>query len=163
MTVQRLVLRGGECALIQIGGVPVAAGREVHHPRLGAATRALPCVEGPARDDPAVETARRSVEALLERLDRSCGPALDLLAPAHRRLVDSAAALVRLGYPCDTEHLPPYGRLAARLAVTDLDMIEEQPTPTGRIEAAVALTVLYAPVFLSRRRMAHAQESARRF
>ncbi|MEU0255085.1 MerR family transcriptional regulator [Streptomyces sp. NPDC006184] len=51
-------------ALIRIGGVPVAAAREVipamedesldHHPRLGAATRAPPCVEGPAGDDPAV-------------------------------------------------------------------------------------------------------------
>ncbi|MFH8630861.1 MerR family transcriptional regulator [Streptomyces lydicus] len=65
-------------ALIQIGGVPVAAAREViaaaedesldHHLRLGAATRALPCAEAPAEDDPAVRTARRSVEALLERL-----------------------------------------------------------------------------------------------
>ncbi|MFJ9413292.1 MerR family DNA-binding transcriptional regulator [Streptomyces sp. NPDC101227] len=86
-----------------------------------------------------------------------------LLQPAHRRLVESVAALARLGYPCDTEQLLPYGRLAAQLAVTDLDMVEEQPTPTGQIEAAVALTVLYEPVLLSLRRMAHAEESARRF
>ncbi|WP_327158336.1 MerR family transcriptional regulator [Streptomyces tubercidicus] len=160
-------------ALIQIGRVPVAGAREViaaaedesldHHLRLGAATRALPCAERPAEDDPAVETARRSVEALLERLGWSAGPGPDMRNPAHRRLIDSVAALVRLGYPCDTEQLLPYGRLAAQLAVTDLDMVEEQPTPTGQIEAAVALTVLYEPVLLSLRRMAHAQESARRF
>lgn len=160
-------------ALIQIGGVPVAAAREViaaaedesldHHLRLGAATRALPCAEAPADDDPAVETARRSVEGLLARLGWSCEPGADVPDPAHRRLVDSVAALVRLGYHCDTEHLLPYGTLAARLAVTDLDMIEEQPTATGQIEAAVALTVLYEPVLLSLRRMAHARESARRF
>jgi hypothetical protein len=59
--------------------------------------------------------------------------------------------------------LLPYGRLAAQLAVTDLDMVEEQPTPSEQIEAAVALTVLYEPVLLSLRRMAHAEESARRF
>ncbi|MGW1871559.1 hypothetical protein ACWCPS_39345 [Streptomyces mauvecolor] len=59
-----------------------------------------------------------------------------------------AAAPVRLGYPCGTGQLLPYGRLAARLAVTDLDMVEEQPTPTGQIEAAVALTVLYEPILL---------------
>ncbi|WP_372458720.1 hypothetical protein [Streptomyces olivaceus] len=86
-----------------------------------------------------------------------------MLNPDHRRLVDSVAALVRLGYPCDIEQLLPYGRLAARLAVTDLDMIEERPTQAEQIEAAVALTVLYEPVLLSLRRMAHAEESARRF
>ncbi|MGG2460950.1 hypothetical protein ACO0M4_14210 [Streptomyces sp. RGM 3693] len=110
-----------------------------------------------------METARRSVEALLEQLGWTSGPGLDMRNPAHRRLIDSVAALVRLGYHCDTEQLLPYGRLAAQLAVTDLDMVEEQPTPTGQIEAAVALTVLYEPVLLSLRRMAHAQESARRF
>ncbi|MEU5472057.1 transcriptional regulator [Streptomyces lydicus] len=150
----------------------MAAAREViaaaedesldHHLRLGAATRALPCAEAPAEDDPAVRTARRSVEALLERLGWSSGRGLDMLNPAHRRLIDSVAALVRLGYPCDTEQLLPYGRLAAQLAVT-LDMVEEQPAPSGQIEAAVALTVLYEPVLLSLRRMAHAEESARRF
>lgn len=41
-------------------------------------------------------------------------------------------------------------------------VFEEQPTPPGQIEAAVALTVLYEPVLLSLRRMAHAEESARR-
>ncbi|MFE2296644.1 MerR family transcriptional regulator [Streptomyces sp. NPDC059445] len=160
-------------ALIQIGGVSVADAREViaaaedesldHHLRLGAATRALPTAEKPDEDDPAVATASRSVEALLERLGWSCEPGGHLFSPAHRRLIDSVAALVRLGYPCDTEALLPYGRLAAQLAVTDLDLVEEQPTPSEQIEAAVALTVLYEPVLLSLRRMAHAEESARRF
>ncbi|MCA6091393.1 MerR family transcriptional regulator [Streptomyces sp. SCA3-4] len=160
-------------ALIQIGGVPVAAAREViaaaedesldHHLRLGAATRALPCAEEVAEDDPAVETARRSVETLLERLGWSSDPDKDMVNPARRRLVDSVAALVRLGYPCGVEQLLPYGQLAAQLAVSDLDLIEEQPTPAGQIEAAVALTVLYEPVLLSLRRIAHSEESARRF
>lgn len=42
-------------------------------------------------------------------------------------------------------------------------MVEEQPTPTGQMEAAVALTVLYEPVLMSLRRMARAEESGRRF
>ncbi|MFC5721020.1 MerR family transcriptional regulator [Streptomyces gamaensis] len=158
-------------ALIQIGKVPVAVAREVisaaedtsldHHVRLGAATRALPHDPGPAEDDEATRTARRSVHALLEQLgwhgmrDEPC--------PALGTLVTSVAALVRLGYPCDTAHLLPYGRLAAQLAVTDLDTVQEQPTAAGQIEAAVALTVLYEPVLLSLRRLAHIQESARRF
>lgn len=158
-------------ALIQIGKVPVAVAREVinaaedtsldHHLRLGAATRALPHAPGPAEDDEAATTARRSVDALLEQL--GWHGMHDEPSPALATLVASVAALVRLGYPCDTAHLLPYGRLAARLAVTDLDLVEEQPTATGQIEAAVALTVLYEPVLLSLRRLAHIQESARRF
>ncbi|WP_217167840.1 MerR family transcriptional regulator [Streptomyces sp. AC512_CC834] len=161
-------------ALIQIGRVPVAAAREViiaaedesldHHQRLGAVTMALPPrSEEPAEDDPAVEVARGSVEGLLEHLGWSSESGLSMLNPDHRRLIDSVAALVRLGYPCDIEQLLPYGHLAAQLAVTDLDMVEAQPTEAEQVEAAVALTVLYEPVLLSLRRMAHAEESARRF
>ncbi|MFD8542555.1 MerR family transcriptional regulator [Streptomyces sp. NPDC059649] len=158
-------------ALIQIGKVPVAVAREViaaaedtsldHHMRLGAATRALPHEPGPAEDDEATRTARRSVDALLEQLGWRGMHAEH--SPVLGTLVASVAALVRLGYPCDTAHLLPYGRLAAELAVADLDTVEEQPTAAGQIEAAVALTVLYEPVLLSLRRLAHIQESARRF
>ncbi|GAA2682976.1 MerR family transcriptional regulator [Streptomyces lunalinharesii] len=157
-------------ALIQIGKMPVAVAREVigaaedtsldHHLRLGAATRALP-QEPAAADDEATVTARRSVDALLEQLGWQ--GMRDEPAPALGPLVASVAALVRLGYPCDAAHLLPYGRIAAELAVVDLDVVEEQPTPAGQIEAAVALTVLYEPVLLSLRRLAHVQESARRF
>ncbi|MFF1556242.1 MerR family transcriptional regulator [Streptomyces sp. NPDC058279] len=158
-------------ALIQIGKVPVAVARQVivaaedttldHHMRLGAAAWALPHEPGPAEDDPATRTARRSVDALLEQLGWNSMPGEP--APALGTLVASVAALVRLGYPCDTAHLLPYGRIAAELAVVDLDVVEEQPTAAGQIEAAVALTVLYEPVLLSLRRLAHVQESARRF
>ncbi|MFB0614637.1 transcriptional regulator [Streptomyces sp. AGS-58] len=150
----------------------MAAAREViapaedesldHHLRLGAAARALPRVEGSAGDDPAVETARRSVEALPERLGRSCGTVLDLLNPTHRRLVDPVAGLARLGRPRDTGHVPPYGRPAAQPAVTDLDIIDGQPTRTGQTEAAVAPAVLCEPVLPGLRRTAHAREPARR-
>ncbi|MEK2474337.1 hypothetical protein [Streptomyces noursei] len=85
------------------------------------------------------------------------------LAPALGTLVASVAALVRLGYPCDSAHLLPYGRIATEPAVVDLDVVEEQPTAAGQIEAAVALTVRYEPVLLSLRRLAHVQEAARRF
>ncbi|MEE4417857.1 MerR family transcriptional regulator [Streptomyces bugieae] len=158
-------------ALIQIGKMPVAVAREViaaaedtsldHHMRLGAATRALPRVPGPAEDDEATGIARRSVDALLEQL--GWHGMHDEPSPALGTLITSVAALVRLGYPCDAAHLLPYGRLAAELAVADLDAVEEQPTAAGQIEAAVALTVLYEPVLLSLRRLAHVQESARRF
>ncbi|MCD9144124.1 MerR family transcriptional regulator [Streptomyces albireticuli] len=160
-------------ALIQIGKVPVATAREViaaaedesldHHERLGAATLALPLGPEPAADDPATETARRSVAELLRRLDWPFERGLDEPSPAHRALIAAVAALVRLGYPGDVEQLLPYGRLAERLAVSDLDLVEREKTRTEQIEAAVVLTVLYEPVLLSLRRLAHAEESARRF
>ncbi|MFI9719508.1 MerR family transcriptional regulator [Streptomyces sp. NPDC052396] len=160
-------------ALIQIGRMPVATAREVitatedesldHHMRLGAATWALPEAPGTGDEDATHQAARAAVEALLDRLGWRYEGALAEYSPAYRTLVDSVAALNRLGYPCDLEHLLPYGRLAAELAVADLDTVQEQPTPDGQIEAAVALTVLYEPVLLSLRRLAHAEESARRF
>ncbi|QLE74146.1 MerR family transcriptional regulator [Streptomyces rectiverticillatus] len=161
-------------ALIQLGKVPVATAREViaaaeddsleHHRRLGAATSALAHRrEAAVDDDPAAEAAGRTVDALLEHLGWRYDQEVADLSPAYRTLVAAVAALRRLGYPCGVAHLLPYGRLAARLAVTDLDLIEEEPTPAAQVEAAVALTVLYEPVLLSLRRLAHAEESARRF
>ncbi|MBZ4323314.1 MerR family transcriptional regulator [Streptomyces huiliensis] len=159
-------------ALIQVGGVTVAAAREVvaaaedvsldHHTRLGAATWALPRVPAPAGDDAAAEAAREAVTGLLARLGWDPERAEIAASPAYRTLLDSVAALARLGYPCGTETLLPYGRVAAEIAVTDLDLVLAEPTADGQVEAAVALTVLYEPVLLSLRRLAHAEESARR-
>ncbi|MBC2874639.1 MULTISPECIES: MerR family transcriptional regulator [Streptomyces] len=159
-------------ALIQVGGVSVAAAREViaaaedtsldHHMRLGAATWALPRVPAPEAGDEAAEAARGAVDGLLARLGWDPARVEVTASPAYRTLLDSVAALARLGYPCGTEHLLPYGRLAAELAVTDLDLVLAEPTADGQVEAAVALTVLYEPVLLSLRRLAHAEESARR-
>ncbi|MFF7727531.1 MerR family transcriptional regulator [Streptomyces sp. NPDC008001] len=160
-------------ALIQLGKVPVARAREViaaaeddsldHHRRLGAATWALAHGPEPAEGDPEADAAGRTVDALLEHVGWQHDESRSAVSPAYRTLVAAVAALRRLGYPCGVAHLLPYARLAAQLAVTDLDLIEEQPTEAGQIEAAVALTVLYEPVLLSLRRLAHAEESARRF
>ncbi|MGK5733905.1 MerR family transcriptional regulator [Streptomyces sp. URMC 124] len=163
-------------ALIQLGKVPVATAREViaaaeddsldHHWRLGAATWALAHGQKnppDEEDDQATEAAFRTVNALLQHLGWRYDQELGELSPAYRKLVTAVAALRRLGYPCGVAQLLPYGQLAARLAVSDLDLIEEEPTPAAQVEAAVALTVLYEPVLLSLRRLAHAEESARRF
>ncbi|WP_344055084.1 MerR family transcriptional regulator [Streptomyces thermoalcalitolerans] len=162
-------------ALIQVGRIPVNSAREViaalqdeHmdlHQRLGTATWALPHGPEPDETDPATETARRTADALMERLGWHCGGACGRppAAPAYGMLVTAIAALSRLGYPCDVEHLEPYARAAERIAVSDLDLVERCGTPDERVEAAVALTVLYEPVLLSLRRLAEAEESRRRF
>ncbi|GAA2099262.1 MerR family transcriptional regulator [Streptomyces albiaxialis] len=161
-------------ALIQVGRMPVATAREVlaavddegmdQHTRLGVATWALPGpapLRGGERDEESHEAARRDVAALLDRLGwHECEPGT---TPAYDTLVEAVAALVRLGYPCDIPHLARYAHAAAEAAETDLDLLESQENATEQVEAGVALTVLYEPVLLSLRRLAQAEESARRF
>ncbi|MEV0372625.1 MerR family transcriptional regulator [Streptomyces sp. NPDC050636] len=160
-------------ALIQVGRMPVTTAREVlaavedesrdQHMRLGAAVEALPYGPEPDAADPATTAARHTATELLERLDWHFSGTVADASPAFRMLVSAIAALKRLDYACDTAHLLPYARQAAQLAVFDLDLVEEFETPTERVEAAVAFTVLYEPVLLSLRRLAEAEESNRRF
>ncbi|MFD7440590.1 MerR family transcriptional regulator [Streptomyces sp. NPDC059909] len=160
-------------ALIQVGGIPVAAARDVlaavdddsldHHMRLGAAVWAIPHGPDPDEDDPVTEAARRTADALLEQLDWGFGRELGAQSPPYRMLVAAIATMDGLGYPCDVAHLLPYARSAAELAVTDLDLVERYEQEEEQVEAAVALTVLYEPVLLSLRRLAQAEESHRRF
>ncbi|MET7383249.1 MerR family transcriptional regulator [Streptomyces sp. NPDC005526] len=162
-------------ALIQVGRIPVNSAREVlaalqdegldRNRRLGTAVWALPHGPAPDETDPATETARRSADALLDRLGWSCGrsPGGPVTAPAYGMLVTAIAALSRLGYPCAVDDLEPYARAMERIAVTDLDLVDRYGTPDEQVEAAVALTVLYEPVLLSLRRLAEAEESGRRF
>ncbi|MFD4832791.1 MerR family transcriptional regulator [Streptomyces uncialis] len=166
-------------AMIQVGRVPVATVREVlaavdddsldHHMRLGAAVWALPHELGgtdvTADDDGAevTEAARGAVDALLDRLDWPFARLAGADSPAYRTLVGALVRLAQLGYPWDIDHLTPYGRLAERLAVADLDMVQGYGPADEQVEAAIAVTVLYEPVLLSLRRLADGEESYRRF
>jgi DNA-binding transcriptional MerR regulator len=160
-------------ALIQVGRMPVSTAREVlaavqensrnQHDRLGAAVMALPHGPEPAEDDPATVSARREVERLMEQLGWRFTREIAEHFPAYGMLVSAVAALARLGYPHSAEYLTPFARSAAQLAVHDLDLVESFRTPLEQVEAAVALTVLSEPVLLSLRRLAHAEESSRRY
>ncbi|WP_413801633.1 MerR family transcriptional regulator [Streptomyces iranensis] len=160
-------------SLIQVGRMPVATAREVlaasedeslsQNTRMGAAIWALPHGPEPDEDDPHAARARAQVDAVLRRMDWSHGQELGDTSPAYRMLVAAIASLDRLGYPHDTEHLLVHARLAGELAVADLDLVETYDTPPERVEAVVALTVLYEPVLLSLRRLAQTEESGRRF
>jgi DNA-binding transcriptional MerR regulator len=157
-------------ALVHIGRVPVATAREVLAAvddesldplaRMGTAVDALPQVSAPATaEDEATADARRVAEAVQRRLGWLVVPD----NPAHQSLVAALATHDRLGYPCDEERLLRYGELAAGLAAHELDFVAALKAPTTRLEAAVAFTVLYEPVLLSLRRLAHAEEATRRF
>ncbi|MFI6092705.1 MerR family transcriptional regulator [Streptomyces sp. NPDC051218] len=160
-------------ALIQVGRVPIASAREVltaleddsldHNSRLGTAVWALPHGPGPTEDDPHTDAARRTVDALLERLDWENAQAYGAHSPAYGMLVTAVATLARLGYPCSVDDLAPYARAGRQLAVSDLDLIERYESSEEQLQAAVALTVLYEPVLLALRRIAQAEESNHRF
>lgn len=158
-------------ALIQVGQVPVATARAVLqavgdstldlNQQLGAAVCALPpVVQADQQAELVPEVVRRRSEELLAALGWGSPPEDD---PAYTSLVSAIAALDGLGYPCEVAQLLPYGRLAGELAVSDLDLLAEFDGPTTQLEAAVALTVLYEPVLLSLRRLAHTHESVRRY
>lgn len=156
-------------ALIQVGRVPVATAREVlravdeesgQFERLGAAVFALPHGPEPDERDPVTSRAHGHARELLELLGWEAEPT----TPPHRMLVSSLAALLRLGYPCEPRRLLAYGRAAEEIAEVDIGLMAEGFEPgTTQLEAAVALTVLYEPVLLALRRIAHFEESRRRF
>ncbi len=156
-------------AMVQVGRIPVATAREVlaavddasadQFERMDSAVSALPHSPPPDEADEAVRAARDAADALLRRLDWDSTPE----HPARQTLVSAIAAMVRLGYPCDPETLLRYGRVAGELAAHEVTLIERFEAPTTQLEAVVALTVLYEPVLLSLRRLAQAEEAARRF
>jgi DNA-binding transcriptional MerR regulator len=160
-------------ALVQVGRVPIASAREVltaleddsldHNSRLGTAVWALPHGPEPTAGDPATESARHTVDALLERLGWRFSQGYGSDSPAYGMLVTAVGTLARLGYPCAIDDLAPYARSAGQLAAADLDLVERHESPDEQLEAAVALTVLYEPVLLSLRRLAQAEESNRRY
>lgn len=160
-------------ALIQVGGVPVSTVREVlahvdddslgRTIRLGAALWALPQDPEPDEEDPAVVAARAEVDRLLETLGWETARELAPLSPVHRSLVVAVAALQRLGYPWDAEHMAPYGELMHQVARRDLDYMETYASEAEKVEVAVAAAVLFQPVLRALHRLAQEEESARRY
>ena len=146
-------------ALIQVGGLSVAAARDVLagvtdpdrslHEVMGVAHTALP--PQAADVDPV-----RALE-LVERLGWRVHPE----TPALRQLEQAISALDDVGMAPGEEHLAVYADAAHRVAEVDVASV-----PRGsREEAAttvVAGTVLYEPVLLALRRIAQAAVSAER-
>lgn len=152
-------------ALIQVARIPVDSVRAVlaavqdenldRNQRLITVMSALPHGPVPDEDDPATERARHTADALLDRLDWSCGsPPGEATANAYGMLVSTLATLSRLGHPCSIEDVEPYARAMDRTAAADLELVERYDTPGEQAEVAVALAVLYEPVLLSLRRLA---------
>jgi DNA-binding transcriptional MerR regulator len=139
-------------ALVQVGGLSVAAARDVLgsldategslHRVLGAAHSALPPHVGEDRDP----TRARE-------LAKAWGWRVHPHAPALRQLENALTALADVGAPASDERLARYADLVHRIAQVDVTGV---PT-TSREEAATAVvigTVLWEPVLLALRRLA---------
>ncbi|MFF4366985.1 MerR family transcriptional regulator [Streptomyces sp. NPDC001594] len=160
--------------LLQVGGLSVAAAREVlkhvdddslgRTMRLGAALWALPHPPAPdAAQDEALATARREVDRLLEEVGWESARELAPLNPDHTSLVEAVASLIRLGYPWDADMMAPYARMMHQVAVHDLDFVETYPSEAERVEAAVAATILIEPIVRAMHRIAQQEETVRRY
>ncbi|MET9401025.1 MerR family transcriptional regulator [Kitasatospora sp. NPDC002965] len=156
-------------ALVQVGGMSIAATKEViraaeddtldQHQRFGAAQEALFSGRPDAEERPEPGTAARAaVDELLA--ETGWGECVD--QPLYWNLVDAVTALERLGHPCDITRLRPYAAAVAPLTEYEVDVLAGYPDEE-QLEAMVALTVLNEPILLALRRIGHAEVSATRF
>jgi DNA-binding transcriptional MerR regulator len=146
-------------ALLQDGGLSVAAAREVlgalqhsgsFHDALGAVHSALP----PAADD--VEPVRAA------KLASELGWRLHPDGPSQRQLEHALQTLDAVGYPSSERRLRVYADAARKVAESDVASVPAASTEEAATTVIVG-TVLYEPVLLALRRMAHEAVSAERF
>ncbi|MCF3129263.1 MerR family transcriptional regulator [Streptomyces olivochromogenes] len=110
-------------------------------------------------DEPTAEAPEAGeVDALVKEL----GWEVHQSAPARAALAETLASLRSLGVPLDWHTLLPYGRLAERTALLDLDQLDGIEDPLEVAERALLLAVLLEPALLALRRMAQENESSRR-
>ncbi|WP_440071480.1 MerR family transcriptional regulator [Streptosporangium sp. OZ121] len=155
-------------ALVEVGGLSIAAAREVLRlmdsqgadlDTLGKAQYALtPRREQPAADDEAGEWAARQVDELIAER----GWAVKSSNPARRTLADALAALHRLGQDDFLPLLREYTATTERLASVEVDALLERPDLISMAEAVVVWTAVGDAVLASLRRLAHEAETTRR-
>ena len=147
-------------ALVQVGGLSIAAARDVltalntagdswHHV-LGVAHSALP---------PQIRTdtsPARAIE-LMRDWDWPVTPG----APALRQLEQALQALDEVGAPVDPDRLAKYAQLAREIAEVDVAGVPTT-TPEEAATTVVIGTILWEPVLLALRRLAHEAVSAER-
>jgi hypothetical protein len=144
-------------ALLDVGGLSVVAAREVLgaldsrdlFESLGTVQSVLP-PEVP--DDVDTAPAAAAVAALGWDVD-DCG------RPA-RQLAHALAALQAVGRPITDPQLQAYGAAAALVAEQDIAAMPQESSADA-LSYAVVGTVLYEPVLLALRRLAHQNVSAR--
>jgi DNA-binding transcriptional MerR regulator len=160
-------------ALLTVGGMSVAQARDVlvaaqdpafdRHDRLGIAQYLLPPhVTPPPEESPEGAAWHERRAEVLALLRDELGWRIHDVAPALDALTEALITLNSLGYPTTTASLLDYANALHPIAESELRVIDEHAAIDEAIEAVVACTVLYEPVLLSLRRLAHEDVSARR-
>ncbi|MFS0886359.1 MerR family transcriptional regulator [Aeromicrobium sp. 179-A 4D2 NHS] len=126
---------------------------EPGHASRGAAQWPL---SAPVAQEPS-EVAVRRVDALLARR----GWDLELDSPHRRTLAAALDTVDGLGLPATDEVLDAYAGAAESVAVVDVPRVLAEEDPLVAAERLVVGTLLYEPVLLTLRRMAHEVLSAR--
>ncbi|WP_309235433.1 MerR family transcriptional regulator [Streptomyces sp. TRM64462] len=156
-------------ALIDVGGLPVSAIREVLeavedpsrsvHKVLGAAhDHVAPKAAGESDAD--LEAAGDEVAELIARR----GWRVEDDNPAARSLAAALAALRRLGHERFRDlSLDTYAEAAERVAEVDIAYVAREVGRENLVESTVIGTVLGDAVFTSLRRLAHVDASARMY
>lgn len=151
-------------ALIEVAGLPLDAVRRVLdvvndetvplHQALGTAQWLLsPAVV----EEPSVESAER-VNALLARH----GWELDSDSPHRRVLAAALDRLDHLAFPPSDVLLDQYAQTLTRLAPDEIEPVTTETERATAIEHLVVGTLLYEPLLVTMRRMAHESASAHR-
>ncbi len=146
-------------ALLEVGRLSVASTREVLaamesedlFEALGRAQQELP---PRVPEDVDVTDALARVSAL--------GWLTDPGSTAMRQLAVALRAAQEVGLPIDEARFSDYARAAYAVAVEDVAGVP-QTSPADALAYAVVGTVLYEPILLALRRLAHQQVSAARF
>ncbi|MET9375561.1 MerR family transcriptional regulator [Streptomyces sp. NPDC002992] len=158
-------------ALLTVGGMTIQQARDVlavaddpafgRHERLGVAQYMLgPRITPPEESDP----ARRlwdEVFAELRGLLSELGWQVYDEAPALAALTRAVVTLRELGYRSGVDHIRRYALAMHPIAAEEYAVMEEYPVLEEAIEATVAYTMLYEPILLALRRLAHEDVSAR--
>lgn len=158
-------------AMLKVGGMSVNQARDVlavaddpafgRRERLGIGLYMLPPrIAAPGPQDPQAEQWRAVHDELRDLLIGELGWTLYGTAPALDTLTRAVVALRQLGYRCRPEDLRKYALALRPIAAKEYAFVDEIEDLDEAIEATVAYTVLYEPIILSLRRLAHEDASA---
>ncbi|MFJ3582424.1 MerR family transcriptional regulator [Streptomyces sp. NPDC090127] len=158
-------------ALLTVGGMTIQQARDVlavaddpafgRHERIGIAQYMLgPQISPPDPADPE-RALWDEVFAEMRGLLTEMGWQVYDEAPALAALTRAVLTLRTLGYRGGADHIRRYADVMHPIAAEEYTVIEECPVLEEAMEAAVAYTVLYEPILLALRRLAHEDVSAR--
>ncbi|MFD7319748.1 MerR family transcriptional regulator [Streptomyces sp. NPDC059875] len=157
-------------ALLTVGGMTIQQARDVlavahdptfdRHDRVGVAAHMLgPQIPPPDASDPE-RPLWDEVFAEMRGLLTEMGWQVYDEAPALAALTRAVLTLRTLGYRGRTDDIRRYAEVMHPIAAEEYAVMEEYPVLEEAIEAAVAYTVLYEPILLALRRLAHEDVSA---